>query len=90
MGTALAFAFTPFWPSGMLSTLGMPLALWAFLNIRNGEKSWKNYLVLTLLPFYSSIVLGFFFFLSAMGLFWISDVLRGKGWNLRFLFPLPT
>ena len=88
IGTALALAFTPFWPSGMLSTLGMPLALWAFLNIRNGEKSWKNYLVLTLLPFYSSIVLGFFFFLSAMGLFWIFDILRGKGWNLRFLFSI--
>ncbi|UQX56764.1 DUF6044 family protein [Cytobacillus pseudoceanisediminis] len=62
IGTALAFAFTPFWPSGMLSTLGMPLALWAFLNIRQGERSWKNVLVLTLLPFYASIVLGFFFF----------------------------
>lgn len=88
IGTALALAFTPFWPSGMLSTLGMPFALWAFLNIRNGEKSWQNYLVLTLLPFYSSIVLGFFFFLSAMGIFWLTDALRGKGWNLRFLFSI--
>lgn len=85
IGTALAFSLTPFWPSGMLSTLGMPLALWSFLNIRKGEKNWKNVLVLTLLPFYSSIVLGFFFFLTAMGAFWLSDLLRGKGWNLRFL-----
>jgi hypothetical protein len=85
IGSALAFALTPFWPSGMLSTLGMPLALWAFLNIRIGEGTWKDYLVLTLLPFYSSIVLGFFFFLSAMGVFWLTDCLRGKGWNLRFL-----
>ncbi len=61
VGTALAFAFTPFWPSGMLSTLGMPLALWAFLNIRKGESLLRNYVVLTLIPFYSSIVLGFFF-----------------------------
>lgn len=88
MGTSLAFAFTPFWPSGMLSTLGMPLALWAFLNIRTGERSWKNYLVLTILPFYSSIVLGFFFFLSAMGLFWLSDLIRGKGWNFRFFLSI--
>ena len=88
VGTALAFALTPFWPSGMLSTLGMPLALWAFLNIRKGEKYWINYLVLTLLPFYSSIVLGFFFFLSAMGFFWLSDVMRGKGWNWRFLIAI--
>lgn len=88
IGTALSFALTPFWPSGMLSTLGMPLALWAFLNIRKGEKGWINYLVLTLLPFYSSIVLGFFFFLSAMGIFWLSDVLRGKGWNWRFILSI--
>ncbi len=83
--TALAFSLTPFWPSGMLSTLGMPLALWAFLNIRNGENIGKSYLTLTLLPLYSSFVLGFFFFLSAMCFFWLSEVLRGKGWNLRFL-----
>ena len=88
VGTALAFALTPFWPSGMLSTLGMPLALWAFLTIRKGAKHWGNYLVLTLLPLYSSIVLGFFFFLSAMGFFWLSDVIRGKGWNWRFLIAI--
>jgi hypothetical protein len=88
IGCALAFALTPYWPSGMLSTLGMPLALWALLNIRKGEGAWKEYLVLTLIPFYASIVLGFFFFLSAMGIFWLSDCLRGKGWNLRFLLAI--
>ncbi|RZT22693.1 DUF6044 family protein [Fictibacillus sp. BK138] len=88
IGAALAFALTPFWPSGMLSTLGMPLALWAFLNIRKGEKGWKNYLVLGLLPFYSSFVLGFFFFLFAMGIFWISDVLRKKAWNWPFFLSI--
>ncbi|EID44710.1 DUF6044 family protein [Parageobacillus thermoglucosidasius] len=88
VGASLAFALTPFWPSGMLSTLGMPLALWAFLNIRAGERSWVNYLVLTLLPFYSSFVLGFFFFLSAMGIWWLVDVIRGKGWNWRFFFAI--
>ena len=88
IAASLAFALTPFWPSGMLSTLGMPLALWAFLNIRNGEGTKKDYLVLTLIPFYASIVLGFFFFLSAMGIFWLVDVFRGKGWNLRFLLSI--
>lgn len=87
-GTALAFALTPFWPSGMLSTLGMPLALWAFLNIRSGDASLKNYLTLTLLPLYSSIVLGFFFFLSSMGFFWLADLVKGKGWNWRFLLSI--
>lgn len=88
IGVSLAFSLTPFWPSGMLSTLGMPLALWAFLNIRNGKGSWKEYLVLTLLPFYSSFVLGFFFFLSSMGAFWMFDGLRGKGWNARYFLSI--
>ncbi|WP_251549935.1 DUF6044 family protein [Neobacillus muris] len=88
IAASLAFALTPFWPSGMLSTLGMPLALWAFLNIRKGEESLKNYAVLTFLPFYASIVLGFFFFLSAMGILWLTDAVRRKGWNYRFLFSI--
>ena len=78
VGTALTFALTPFWPSGMLSTLGMPLALWAFLHIRNGRISWREYAVFSLLPLYSSIVLGMFFFLFAMGILWIIDVIKRK------------
>ncbi len=85
VGVALTFALTPFWPSGMLSTLGMPLALWAFLHIRNGTRTWKQYIVLTLLPFYSSIVLGFFFFLFGMGVFVVIDFIKGKR-NYHFLF----
>lgn len=30
VGASLTFALTDFWANGMLSTLGMPLALWAF------------------------------------------------------------
>ncbi|WP_019155625.1 DUF6044 family protein [Robertmurraya massiliosenegalensis] len=88
IGVALTFSLTPFWPSGMLSTLGMPLALWAFLNIRKGERNWRNYVVLTLLPFYSSFVLGFFFFLFAMGIWWFIDVIRRRVINLRFLLSI--
>jgi hypothetical protein len=88
VATALAFALTPFWPSGMLSTLGMPLALWAFLSIRKGEGTVRDYIVLTLIPFYASIVLGFFFFLSAMGILWLVDLMRGRGWNLRFFLAI--
>jgi hypothetical protein len=78
VGVALTFALTPFWANGMLSTLGMPLALWAFLNIRKREQMKISVLTLTLLPFYSTFMLGFFFFLSAMGVFWLIDVIRTK------------
>jgi hypothetical protein len=85
VGVSLAFALTPFWPSGMLSTLGQPLALWAFLNIRNREFSWKEWAVLIILPLYSSFVLGFFFFLTAMGLLWLRDVIKKHDWNPTFI-----
>ncbi|RDU36891.1 hypothetical protein DRW41_09305 [Neobacillus piezotolerans] len=85
---ALAFALTPFWPSGMLSTLGMPFALWALLNIRAGEKRLINWFVLLLLPLYSSFVLGFFFFIVAAGVFWLVEAIKTKRWNLRFLLAI--
>lgn len=88
IGVALAFALTPFWPSGMLSTLGHPLALWAFLNIRAGDCSWKNWLTLILLPFYASIVLGFLFFLAAMAGLWLWDVLMKRRVNWTFLLAI--
>lgn len=88
VGTALTFALTPFWPSGMLSTLGMPLALWAFMHVRQGRSSWREYIVFTLLPLYSSIVLGFFFFLFSMGILWLIDVMKRKKHSLAFLISL--
>ncbi|WP_226037907.1 DUF6044 family protein [Aquibacillus saliphilus] len=85
VGVALAFAFTPFWPSGMLSTLGYPLALWAFLNIRLRDYSWKNWLTLILLPLYSSLVLGFLFFLILVSFIWLYDLILKRDLNLLFL-----
>ncbi|SHS87784.1 Uncharacterised protein [Mycobacteroides abscessus subsp. abscessus] len=88
IGVALAFALTPFWPSGMLSTLGMPLALWGFLNVRSGKKTWKNVIIFTFLPFYSSFVLGFFFFMVAMGIFWFYELLTRKKLQIRFFLSI--
>ncbi|MDD9148477.1 MULTISPECIES: DUF6044 family protein [unclassified Sporolactobacillus] len=82
---SLAFALTPFWPSGMLSTMGMPLALWAFLNIRARKGTWREWLIFSLLPFYSSFVLGFFFFLTAMLFLWLRDWIVKRKANLLFL-----
>ncbi|OYD55966.1 hypothetical protein CGZ90_20075 [Fictibacillus aquaticus] len=88
IGTALCFAITPFWPSGMLSTLGQPLALWAFLNIRKGKNTWREWAVIILLPFYSSFVLGFFFFLAMVFLVWVYDLFRCRRVNVPFALSL--
>ncbi len=88
IGVALAFSLTPYWPSGMLSILGMPLALWSMLNIYKGERSWKDLAVLTLLPFFSTFVIGFFYFLAALGLFWLYDFVRNKKSNWALFFAI--
>ncbi|WP_420800243.1 DUF6044 family protein [Neobacillus terrae] len=85
---ALTFSLTPFWPNGMLSTLGMPLALWAFLNLRYHVKTRQSWITLTLLPFYSTFMLGFFFFLSAMGVFWLVDAIRTKKAQIRMFLSI--
>ena len=78
IAASLAFALTPFWPSGMLSTLGMPLALWAFLNIRNGEGTKKDYLVLTLNPFLRKYCFRLFLFFKCNGNFLACGCYPGK------------
>lgn len=88
VGAALTFSLIPFWVNGMLSVIGMPLALWAFLNILRKEQIWKSFLTITLLPFYSTFMLGFFFFLSAMGIVWLYHVWKTKKANLRLLFSI--
>lgn len=81
---AILFSWTPFWPSGMLSTLGMPLLLWAYWNIWKGRRKKANVLVLLLVPFYSSFVLGIVFFLAALGIYHFIKEIRERQFHGRF------
>lgn len=85
---SIAFALLPFWPWGGLSVPGLPLALFAFLNIRGRTDSRLDWLVLVMLPFYSSFILTFFFFLFFMGCMLLYDVITSKKINHRFLIAI--
>ncbi|WP_079529625.1 DUF6044 family protein [Halobacillus hunanensis] len=89
-GAALCFAILPFWPSGALSIAGLPLALWAFLKVReHGKHTPVGYwLIIGLLPFHSSLILSFVFFLSLMALLWVIDWVRMKQVNLALFLAL--
>ncbi len=84
VGVALSFSLLPFWPFGGLSVAGMPLALYAFLNIRDKSSTYTDWLIICLLPLYSSLVLSYFFFLIAMGILWTIDLFNKKGKNPAF------
>lgn len=81
IGTSLAYAFLPFWPSGELSIAGLPLALYVFLRFKERKQTKWDWLMLCLLPFYSSFILSFFFFLICMGLWWLISWIREKNVN---------
>ncbi|MCP3031631.1 DUF6044 family protein [Halobacillus sp. A1] len=82
-GSALAFAMLPFWPSGVLTIAGLPLAFYLFLTIRKQGRNtpWYYWLILSLIPFLSNFILTFIFFLGIMGVLWLFDWLRSKQFN---------
>ncbi|MFD2629870.1 DUF6044 family protein [Oceanobacillus kapialis] len=86
IGAALGFALLPYWPSGMLSIAGLPLALHCFLMLRKDGKNAKFYywIILAIIPFFSNFVLSFVFFLAVMGLVWLNDWIRHKRSNWVF------
>ncbi len=83
-GVALCFALLPYWPPGELSIAGMPLALYAFLNIRNRNSSYKDLIIICLLPLYSNFEWAFCFFLTVVGLVWLYDYVSSKKVNTQF------
>jgi hypothetical protein len=85
IGVALAFALIPFWPEGGLSVVGMPFALYAFLNIRNNDYNITDWFILIFIPFYSIFVYSYFFFLIGIGLIWLYDFIGKKSPNPIFL-----
>ena len=85
IGVSLAFALTPFGHQECL-VLWECLLHFGHFKYSKREKLWKNYFVLTLIPLYSSIVLGFSF-LSSIGILWLVDLVV-KRMELSFSFSI--
>jgi len=56
-GVSLCFAFLPFYSTYGLSIAGMPLLVYALLNLRKSTGSISDYLIILIFPFYSSLIL---------------------------------
>ncbi|MFG6147780.1 DUF6044 family protein [Halobacillus sp. B23F22_1] len=89
-GCSLAFAMLPFWPSGVLTIAGLPLAFYLFLTIRNqGKKTpWYVWVPVGLIPFLSNFILTFIFFLALMGALWLVEWVWKKKLNMPFFIAI--
>ncbi|MFW9794579.1 MAG: DUF6044 family protein, partial [Candidatus Thorarchaeota archaeon] len=83
LGVAICFAILPIYPPGGLSIPSLPLALYAFLNIRRGTATKLDWLILVLIPFYASIIFSYLFFLTMMGILWLWGILKSRKWGLN-------
>ncbi|MCK8523316.1 DUF6044 family protein [Aquimarina sp. D1M17] len=83
-GVSVLFAMLPFW-SFTLSVAGLPIVLYAFLNLKNGSRHSTNWLIIGLFPFYSSLVLSGIFFIVLLLLILVYDFYQNKTINIPFV-----
>ncbi len=83
--TALCFAILPYYSIFGLTIAGQPLLLYAFLNLRKGDKRLINYSIIIVYPFYSVLVFSGIFILFICGIFLIYDVATNRRINFPFL-----
>ena len=87
VGVSLIFSLLPFW-SYSAHVLGLPFVLFAFLNLRNNNKKFYNYLIILLFAFYSSLIVAGIFFLVIMTVIFVFDVIKSRKINIPFFFGL--
>ncbi len=86
-GTALCFSLLPFW-SFTMSVAGLPLVLYAFLNLRKKDTAVINWLIIIFHGFYSSLVLTGVFFLIVTTFIFLRDIIKNKSVNIPFLIGM--
>ncbi|MDD2829391.1 MAG: DUF6044 family protein, partial [Sulfuricurvum sp.] len=87
-GASIMFALAPFYTGAGLSVPSIPLALFVFLNIRNNIQRWYDWLFIVLIPFYSSLVLAYFFVLLLASWVWVYDIIRNRSINWYYFGAL--
>jgi hypothetical protein len=73
IGVSACFALLPFFPGGFLSVAGIPLVVFAFLNILTGNGRWTDWGIVCLMPFYTVLVYSGFGICLLMGILWIGN-----------------
>ncbi|MGA9045332.1 DUF6044 family protein [Sulfuricurvum sp.] len=86
--SSLWFALTPFFPATGLGVALLPYALFLLLKMRSRQDRWFDRTALLIIPFFSSFVLIYLFFLFCIGVFFIGEMLMNKKINTKLLLGL--
>lgn len=75
---SLLYSLLPFYATAGLSIAGLPLITYIFLNIRNQKTTAADWLVLLMIPFYSSFVFSMMFYCFFLFLGLTYDIINSK------------
>ena len=82
---SVCFFLVPYYSTYGLSVAGQPLLAYAFLNIRSGEGSRRDYLIVLLFPLWSVIALTLPFIVTMLLAIFIVDCVCTRTFNVPFL-----
>jgi len=86
--SSLFFALLPFWSGAGLTIAILPLVTYSLLNIKlNRDTKW-DWILLVLLPLYSSFIFFFIFYILMASIWLIYDSLKYMKINMRLLSAL--
>ena len=85
---SLCFFLVPYYTIYGISVAGQPLLAYAFLNIRNRERHWVNYLIILFFPFWSDLALIAPFAITILLLILVVDWVRTHRLNKPFLISI--
>lgn len=75
---SIAFAFVPFYTDYGISAAGIPLLIYAFLNLKNNKKIVQSYVLITYFALYSSMVLSGLFVCFYLFIYLLYLILKTK------------
>ena len=86
--SSLFFALLPFWSGAGLTIAILPLVTYSLLNIRLDRDTKWDWILLVLLPLYSSFILFFVFYIVMAGIWFLYDSIKNLKINIKLLLAL--
>ncbi|MFH0710518.1 MAG: DUF6044 family protein [Pseudomonadota bacterium] len=86
--SSLLFALTPFFPATGLGVALLPSSLYVLLKIRVHSDTKRDWLMLIVIPFFSSFVLVYLFFLISVTVLFLAEMIFQKKINHRLFTAL--
>ncbi len=85
---SIYFSLLPFWSGAGLSIAILPLVTYALLNIKHTNDNLWNWILIIILPFYTSFIFIYMFYIVMAGLYLIWDSIKNRKLNKPFLFAI--